>query len=42
VKRPKARRRARKRKGLIASTLDAVREATRLRRRMDRNTFEGQ
>ena len=43
VKRPKARRaKRRKSKGFLSSTIDAVREATSLRRRMDRNTFEGQ
>ena len=31
-----------KRKGLLAGAMDAVREATGMRRRMDRNTFEGQ
>jgi hypothetical protein len=41
VKRPKARR-GRKRKGLLAGALDAVVETTGLRRRMNRNSFEGQ
>ncbi len=38
----KPRRAKAKRKGLLAGAMDAVREATGLRRRMDRNTFEGQ
>jgi hypothetical protein len=38
----KLRRAKPKHKGLLAGAMDAVREATGLRRRMDRNTFEGQ
>jgi hypothetical protein len=38
----KPRRAKAKSKGLLAGAMDAVREATGLRRRMDRNTFEGQ
>jgi hypothetical protein len=41
-RRSKARAARARPKGVIEGAIDAVREATTLRRRMDRNTFEGQ